>query len=675
MTQHWSLRTRFVIFAIACLIPLLIVVVFFLDRSIERNSEELVNSETTLSTLVNQTLTNYLNANYRSMEVIANIPAMVSQDDPERINAILGEARTFRPELSGIFLINNDDIVVGESGTQTDLILPYIDTQIDSTISTGQRGISQRIDLEGDTSVIVLTIPVTTVTQTETTASSANSTQAPASGNDTRQLAETPVPTSTSTPGSKPPGTNLGVIGAVIQIDNLNQSVIPVVRARTEIAVLSENQVIASSGDVRRDEASFLQRLQVESARGRDGETGSFSTTDANGVDRVGIYAPVQLDAAEWSVIITNPTPQTYINSLWIQGAVVLALAGLTIIGLAVILGEITARPLRRLAQGAVALQKGDFSVPFTPAGGGEILTLSTAMSEMANQLRTQMAGLQESQRERQLQTDQMRDLLRRTMRLQEDERRRIASEIHDAVSPLITGALYQARALQMTNGSTPHDQLGESLQNVNGLLERASEELHGVIFDLRPPDLDDIGVVAAIEAYVSSIQRTGLECRLEVVNDMPALTPEVRLGIYRIVQEALHNVLRHAGADEAVVRLESSDNMLRVTIRDNGAGFNPVTSVRPTSLGLLSMRERAAAIGASFTILSRPGGGTAIVIERADPGSIMSDDVLADLMNPRQESPNGHHPELVENDDSDDNRVSDDAPNASRADAGLRDT
>jgi signal transduction histidine kinase len=624
-------------FAAACLIPLVIVVVFFLDRSVQRNSDELISSETTLSNLVNQSLSNYLNANYRAMEVIAQRPEIVSQDDSDAINAILGEARTFRPEVGGIFLVNSNGRVLGQSGIDTNEFLQQIKSQVDTTVSTGQRGVSPRIDIDEETSIIILTVPVTTVIQTETSASTDTgdaSTQTPSASDDLIQQVQTPAATVTPTAGTQPPGTNIGVVGAVLQIDSLNQAVIPNVRARTEIAVVSETQVIASSGDIRRDERPFLDRIDQHSARALDGETGSFSTTDAAGNDRIAVYAPVQLDAADWAVIITNPTPHSYIKSLWIQGALVMAVAGIMIIGLAVGLGEVIARPLRRLAQSATALQQGDFSRPIVPTGSGEILTLSTAMSDMANQLNSQMAGLQESQRERQHQTDQMRDLLRRTLRLQEDERRRIAGEIHDAVSPLITGALYQARALQMSNGSTPHEELSESLQSVNSLLERASEELHGVIFDLRPPDLDDIGVVAAIEAFVSTIQRTGLECRLEVINEMPPLTPEVRLGIYRIVQEALHNVIRHAGADEAVVRLEVSDQLLRVTIRDNGAGFDPETAIRPNSLGLLSMRERAAAIGASFKIISRPGGGTAIIIERADPGNVMSDAVLANLMN-----------------------------------------
>jgi hypothetical protein len=115
---------------------------------------------------------------------------------------------------------------------------------------------------------------------------------------------------------------------------------------------------------------------------------------------------------------------------------------------------------------------------------------------------------------------------------------------------------------------------------------------------------------------------------------------------------------MRHSGADEVVVRLESTLELLRITIRDNGSGFDPDTAVRPTSLGLLSMRERASVIGASFKIVSRPGGGTAIVLERANTGNVMSDDVLADLisiggnhngLNPAGTTPDDVAPEATE--------------------------
>lgn len=638
MRRPFSLRTRFMAFSLVCLIPLLIVIIFFLDRSVDRSNQEVISSEATLSSLVTQSLTNYINLHFQTIDRLASVPAIQSQESNDEVNRILGEARTLRPDMSGVFLVNPEGDIVAESGTDADLVLPHISTQIESTLATGQRSISRRIDIDAETHVLVLLAPVTAITQTQTTTTAPVPTKTPVTNDDARS----PVPTATvapaGTPGTQPPGAVLGVIGSVIQVDNLNSQVFPVLRSRTEIVILSANQVVTATGDIRQNEASFLQLIDEKKIRASDTGTDVFEMTSASGTKRIATYTPIQLDSADWAVIVSNPRPGTYGNSLWLEGTLILAMGGLAIVSIALALGEYTSRPLRDIADDATRLEDGEFHVTIQQHGTDEMRSLSKSLATLGHRLSRQSAGLEEIQAERERQTDQMRELLRRTLRLQEDERRRIASEIHDAVSPLITGALYQSRALQMTNGTTPHDKLGESLQSVNGLLERASEELHGVIFDLRPPDLDDIGVVAALEVYVSTIQRTGLEARLEVVNELPPQTPEVRLGIYRIVQEALHNVLRHASADEAIVRIEFENDLLRVTIRDNGVGFDPSTAARPTSLGLLSMRERAAAIGASFSIISRPGAGTAVVFERTETGNVMSDDIFYDLIRHRDD-------------------------------------
>jgi signal transduction histidine kinase len=636
MRYHLSLRTRFIGFAMICLIPLLIVVIFFLDRSADRSNQEVINSQATLASLVTQSLTSYINLHYQTIERLASVPSIQSQEDIDEVNRTLGQARTLRSDMSGVFLVNSEGDLVAESGTDADLVLPNISSQIESTIATGQRSISRRIGLEGETEILVLLAPVTAITQTQTT--NPLPTETPLSSDD----ASSPLPTATATPagtpGSQPPGAVLGVIGSVIQVDNLNAQAFPVLRTRTEIVILSGDQIITATGDIRQNEAGFLRLIEENNVRTADSGTDVFEMTSMTGTERIATYSPMQLDSADWSVIVSNPRPGTYGDSLWLEGSLILVMASLAIVSIALAVGEYTSRPLRDLAESANKLEGGDSHVSFQTQGTDEMRSLGRSLNEISERLTNQTEGLEQSQAERERQTDQMRDLLRRTLRLQEDERRRIASEIHDAVSPLITGALYQSRALEMTNGSTSHEKLVESLQGVNGLLERASEELHGVIFDLRPPDLDDIGVVAALEVYVSTIQRTGLEARLEVVNELPPQTPEVRLGIYRIVQEALHNVQRHASADEAVVRLEVENDLLRVTIRDNGVGFDPQTAARPTSLGMLSMRERAAAIGASFSIISRPGAGTAIILERTETGNVMSDDIFYDLIRHRDD-------------------------------------
>ena len=120
----------------------------------------------------------------------------------------------------------------------------------------------------------------------------------------------------------------------------------------------------------------------------------------------------------------------------------------------------------------------------------------------------------------------------------------------------------------------------------------------------------------------------------------------------------------RDAGADEAVVRMEYVNQLLRVTIRDNGAGFDPMSARRPTSLGLLSMRERAAAIGADFEILSRPGGGTVIIVERRDTGTIMSDELLETILRGRTD---GDLEFPDESDDAETDKQEDTGADASR--------
>jgi signal transduction histidine kinase len=630
--HRWSLRTRFLLFALACLLPFGVALGYYLDRNLERARTEGLTYETTTASSVSRSLSTFLATNAEALDGISQLPNVVSLDH-DKAEIDLGQARRMRPELSGIFLVDTEKTLVTFAGADPHALLTEIGPQLEQTINQNITTVSRRIPLDNDVSVVVLLVPVTTVQPTETSAQ----TETPAtdtSGNDTvATTSVTPTPTTTSEQSSQPPGRTTGVLAGIIQVDRLSTAVLPSTRASTEIAVASIDSVLFATGGIDRATTPLVSEHKDLVQVAIDGEVTNFRMDDPNGIRRSVVAAPVSFEAAPWAVLVTQPTPRTFDGISRPEAAVVVVLCLLVIVAIAIVMAELTARPLRTLSRQAQELHHGTLKDPIVPLGGGEIRTLSERFSEMADQINNQVAGLEENRHERERQAAQMRDLLRRTNRLQEDERRRIASEIHDAVSPLITGALYQTRALQMTNGSTPSDELDASLTSVSELLDRATNELHGVIFDLRPPDLDDIGLVAAIEAFVQTIQRTGLSCRLEVIGEPLALTPEVRLSFYRIAQEALHNVVRHAGADEAVVRLETTAEVVRLTIRDNGAGFDPQEAVRPTSLGLLSMQERAESIGATLTVVSRPGGGTAVMMERPNTGDVMSDEVLESMM------------------------------------------
>jgi signal transduction histidine kinase len=478
-------------------------------------------------------------------------------------------------------LLNQQGNLVASTGLdpgQFKLRQSFVDA-VDRSQKLGEPGVSSSLETP-DTQVIALTMPVRAKDQAE--------------------------------------GDPIGVVGSLLSLERLDAAVLlPFVRGDTLIAVIADGQVVAAQGADPAVDALLEPTVLPQTPT----KPGNFSYVDEAGKERFAVYAPVP--GSTWGVLVTNPTPAAYAPNREMVSRSLIAVAAATLVtlALAVLASELFTRPLRQLRGQAEALATGDLTArESVQSGGEEIADIGEALHAMASRFGEQMHDLEQSREAGAAQAAQLRELNRRTVRLQEDERRRIAGEIHDAVSPLITGALYQARALRLGDP----DETGRSsarrdstLDSVGDLLSRAMEELHGVVFALRPPDLDDIGVVAAIERYIAQVQRSGLNVRLEASEDPPALTPEVRLAVYRIVQEALHNALRHAAADEAVVSFETADDTLRVTIRDNGAGFNPEIASRPTALGLLSMRERAAAIGATLAVKSSPGDGTTIMIER----------------------------------------------------------
>lgn len=633
MNRFWTIRMRFLVFGLLSLVPLLGFNWLLVSDNNRTRYEDLLASQSVLASQINNSLSAYLSGSFRGIENLASNPTIVENSDPDATSNLLAQSRTTRPEFVGLFMLDINGDLVNQTGIVDASVLPAIDGQIDGVLATGQRSISGRIDLALDppTSVFVILVPITSVE--ETGAATVPTVTPIVSDEQSVNPTETPIAEASA---DQSVGTVRGVIGAIIPTDSLAQSTLPTARGRTEIVILADDQVIAATGDVRANEQAFIQNLKSQQSAFSDDGTDDFRMRSLTGTERSAIISPLALESINWSVLVTASLPQTQISVLWQELLALFMVAALVYVVVAYAFGELSSRPMVDLAESAQRLADGDYQTPIAKGGSGEMGDLRESLIALRRRTEVVMSVAEARQAERQRQNEQLRDLLRRDLRLQEDERRHIASEIHDAVSPLITGALYQSRALQRSNGSTTPEMLSTSLGDVNDLLERASAELHGIIFDLRPPDLDDIGVVAAIEAFVATIQRTGLEARLEVIDEPPPLTPEVRLGIYRIVQEALHNVLRHAGADEAVVRMEYVNQLLRVTIRDNGAGFDPERARRPGSLGLLSMRERAAAIDADFEILSRPGGGTVIIVERRDTGSIMSDELLDSILRDR---------------------------------------
>ncbi len=602
MTRRWSMRTHFVAAAALCLLPLLGVVFYILDQSLSNSRDQIYGAEVAFAEVVSRGIKQTLQENQDVLTFLASNPGIRSMDK-NQADVVLGQAKELRPSLSGLFLLDPNQIVVSYSGgIDPSVFSAQIKKAADVALTSGESALSGKIVIpEGNVEVVAMVSPVM-------------------AGSDD---------------GKESGGTPIGAIGSFISIDRLQRSFLPVsgeADSQTTVVLLSAEGVIADQQTPSGSGQMLESNLEDAIADAVAGKRVRLEYTGPNGNQRLGVLLPVEFPGAQWAVAVTGPSPANYgpNESLVRDSLFALATAVLVTLLLSVIFGELTARPLRRLTREAAAIAGGDLDYQVEPGGRGEVYSLSLSLRNMANRLTSQVREVEEARAHTNEQNDLMRELLRRTVRLQEDERRRIAGDLHDAVSPLITGALYRVRALLLVDPKSSHPngngngnghdaaaEQTEGLAATSELLEQSMAELHNVVFALRPPDLDDVGLEAAVERYVNQINRTGLPSEFEITGEPRRLSPEVRLGIYRIVQEALHNALRHAHADEALVRIEYLEPELRVSIRDNGSGFDAESAGRAMSLGLLSMRERAAAIGADLDIVSRPGAGTIVVLRR----------------------------------------------------------
>ncbi len=202
--------------------------------------------------------------------------------------------------------------------------------------------------------------------------------------------------------------------------------------------------------------------------------------------------------------------------------------------------------------------------------------------------------------------------LVQSTLAAQEMERRRVATEIHDGVTQLVVAALYRLRAAQALVG-TEHDAAGE-LKTAIRLLEDAEQESRRAIRRLRPPVLDDLGLVAALRELAQEASET-LEVEVRAPRRLD-LDATVELVLYRVAQEALRNVAKHAQADRVAISLDVDEDEVRMAVVDDGRGFDVAEAfaVREgASYGMAGMRERVEMVGGTFRVASEPGKGARI--------------------------------------------------------------
>jgi signal transduction histidine kinase len=201
-----------------------------------------------------------------------------------------------------------------------------------------------------------------------------------------------------------------------------------------------------------------------------------------------------------------------------------------------------------------------------------------------------------------------------RLMEVQETERRRLARELHDEVGQLVTGLL----SLLRPNRDAPADALNARFEQARATVNDLLGRVRGLSFDLRPADLDDLGLLAALLAlFERYTAQTGVVVSFKHQGMERRFAPELETGAYRIVQEALTNAARHACVTSVNVRVWADTEKLNLQIEDRGCGFDPDAVMKtPRSSGLIGMQERSRLLRGRLSIESAPGAGTTISAE-----------------------------------------------------------
>lgn len=215
---------------------------------------------------------------------------------------------------------------------------------------------------------------------------------------------------------------------------------------------------------------------------------------------------------------------------------------------------------------------------------------------------------------------ENLRYYLQEITRAQEEERKRIARELHDDTAQVLGSLSRQLdNFVRRKHGLAPNEVL--FLKDLQAQLNRGVQSVHRFIQDLRPSLLDDLGLIPALRSLVKDLQEyDGIGTSLKVVGGERRFSPEFESLLFRIVQEALSNIRRHAQASETKVVMEFAGDKVKVTISDNGRGFGLSGGVddlpRSGKLGLAGMQERVRLLGGTLEVKSTPGQGTTLIVE-----------------------------------------------------------
>ena len=371
--------------------------------------------------------------------------------------------------------------------------------------------------------------------------------------------------------------------------------------------LVSTDQSRYPTGRVDPDVLAVVQRGASASVR-RGSESVVVASPVRVGPTIVGGFALVFSTATSENLI-----RQTAVRRIWLA----LALIAISV-PVSFLLAQYFVRPLRRLVSATRKIALGTFEPPELDQRGDEIGELISEFRGMSDSLQKERGELESRVEDRTVELraseEQARSLTRRLVEVQESERRSLAMELHDEIGQQLTGL----RLLVENSRRLGQPQNDETLVQAMALLDDLMEQVRDISLNLRPSMLDDLGLLPAILWLTNRYgAAAGMHVALEHSGLDRRFAPDIETTAYRVVQEALTNVARHANTSEAHVEVRANNGTLRASIRDGGSGFEvSCASFRAESLGLAGLRERVQLVQGSFEVRSDPGIGTELSVE-----------------------------------------------------------
>ncbi|MBI5300802.1 MAG: HAMP domain-containing protein [Chloroflexi bacterium] len=360
------------------------------------------------------------------------------------------------------------------------------------------------------------------------------------------------------------------------------------------------------------------------------GQCHDCHTTSATQKRQNGVMAFAALTTAPWGIVVQQDEREAFAYTKELEHNLSLfgGVAFFITLIVAWLLTRSVVKPVQTLIAASQHIAADDLARPIPRVGGGEVSILGASLDTMRERLKKSLDEIQgwnseleqrvESRTQELEQAEQSRrELLRKLVVAQEEERRGLARELHDETSQALT-ALVVGLETATTAPAESVDVMKARLNPIKAMATAMLREIQRIIHDLRPAILDDLGLVQAIDWYAETrLKVHGIQVGFETAGVEKRLPSEVETVVFRLAQEAINNIVRHAGAEAVSISLEFADDAVTLEVEDDGCGFDPATALSPgkgnATFGLLGMKERAALFGGIVSIESKIEEGTKV--------------------------------------------------------------